>query len=322
MLLVTPLSIAGNACMDSAETLDVAETLDAQNDATVHVEHSTLQREDFVLGSDAEAELQQQVEAVDRASPGSEQINRNEIELLTATTQAAQHQNAHLYAFWNFNGCCYWNLDQEVMVAIKAPFSYWAMNWNWAFLTSGGYMGLQTDGTRFDGTRGDTAIFSLWNANGVRGGSCGSFSGEGSGYSCRRAFTIHSDRFYRLRVWRQERDTQGRWWAAYVLDTATGVEYPLGGIRVAGDFVNLIGGIMNFSEYYGGAVSCDAVPISWALFTAPAGNSLGGGKYQFGSLYAGGYRGPCTGGAVTMVNPIDTPLGRTHAASILQGGKR
>ena len=242
---------------------------------------------------------------------------------LPATAQAQQHQNANLYAYWNFNGCCYWNLDQQLLVPGKAPFSYWAMNWTWAFSTSGGYMGLQTNGSRFDGTSGDTAIFSLWDANGARGGSCGTFGGEGSGYSCRRAFTIRSDRFYRLRVWRQERDTWGRWWAAYVLDTKTGVEYPLGGIRVPGDGrVDFIRGVTNFSEYYGGAVSCDEVPVSWALFAAPAGNALSGGRYEFGSLFAGGHRGACTGGSVTMVNPFDTPQGRTHAASIVQGGRR
>jgi hypothetical protein len=137
---------------------------------------------------------------------------------LPSTAHAQQHQNANLYAYWNFNGCCSWNLD---------------------------------------------------------------------------------------------------------LDTKTGVEYPLGGIRIPGDTrVDLIGSVTNFSEYYGGAVSCDAVPVSWALFTAPAGNALGGGRYQFGSLYAGGHRGACTGGSVTMVNPLDTPLGRTHAASIVQGGTR
>jgi len=44
--------------------------------------------------------------------------------------------------------------------------------------------------------------------------------------------------------------------------------------------------------------------------------------HEFGSLFAGGHRGACTGGSVTMVNPFDTPQGRTHAASSVQGGRR
>jgi hypothetical protein len=108
------------------------------------------------------------------------------------SAHAAQHQNANIYAFWNFGSATgFWNIDQRVQITKKAPSSYWAMLWGFtATPNEGGYMGLQTDGTRFNGSRGDTAIFSLWNANAASGSNCGTFSGEGSGYSCRLAYRI------------------------------------------------------------------------------------------------------------------------------------
>ncbi|XES00078.1 hypothetical protein HEP87_58105 [Streptomyces sp. S1D4-11] len=57
-----------------------------------------------------------------------------------------------------------------MQITQKANHSYWAMMWDFtATPGNGGYMGLQTDGTRFNRTTGETAIFSLWNANASRG---------------------------------------------------------------------------------------------------------------------------------------------------------
>ena len=110
----------------------------------------------------------------------------------------------HLYSEWAFqgSGSGYWNVDQQMKVEQRAPATYWAMLWNWQGASHGGYLGLQTNGNRLDGTTGDTAIFSLWDANAASGPNCGTFGGEGSGYSCRLAYPIAANRYYRYRVWR------------------------------------------------------------------------------------------------------------------------
>ncbi|MGW2638339.1 DUF3472 domain-containing protein [Streptomyces sp. NPDC001348] len=234
-----------------------------------------------------------------------------------AGSQAAQHRNANEYALWNMHGANgFWNIDQRVQITRKANHSYWAMVWDFtATPGKGGYTGLQTDGVRFDHTTGETAIFSLWNANGSRGSGCGGFGGEGSGRSCRIPYAIDPQTGYRLRVWRLETDSGGQWWGAWVQNMRTGVDTPIGSLRVPRDR-SLLGTPSNFSEYFGKAVACDKVPRSVAYFTQPAANALGGGRYQYGSTYASSTRGNCTRGLVKLVN-----LGWTKAARVVLGGR-
>ena len=101
------------------------------------------------------------------------------------------------------------NVDQQMMVEQQAPATYWAMLWNWQGASYGRYLGLQTNGNRLDGTTGDTALFSLWDANAASGPNCGNFGGEGSGYSCRLAYPIATNRYYRYRIWRGSADAGG-----------------------------------------------------------------------------------------------------------------
>lgn len=239
---------------------------------------------------------------------------------LLAPARAEQHQNANVYAYWDFSGRSgFWNVDQELRVPVKASASYWASNWAWTDASYGGYVGIQTDGNRADGSTGDTAIFSIWNANGG-GPGCMRFSGEGTGMSCRLAYPIQTDRYYRLRIWRLDADDQGQWWGAWILDEATGVESFIGKLRAAGRGQHtLMAPPMNFSEYFGTKVSCDAVPVSWAIWTQPAANHRGGGVYEYGSHTAGSHRGDCTGGGVY---PLDLPTKGTRGVWIIQGGAR
>ncbi|WP_229070988.1 DUF3472 domain-containing protein [Actinoplanes sp. DH11] len=236
----------------------------------------------------------------------------------TAASAAPQHQNAHLYAYWNFHGRTgFWNVDQQVRVAKKAPASYWAMNFGFtATPNEGGYMGLQTNGRRFNGTSGDTAIFSLWNATATRGPNCGRFGGEGTGMSCRVGFTINTGTYYRYRVWRLDADSRGQWWGAWIANPVTGKDTPIGQIRVPRN-KRLMTTPMNFSEYFGPARTCNTVPVSKAYFTQPAANSRGGGSYEHGSVFASSHRGQCTGGSVRVVR-----VGSTKAAAITMGGRR
>jgi hypothetical protein len=238
--------------------------------------------------------------------------------LSTAPTQAAQHEDANEYALWNFDGANgFRNIDQEVQITQKVDHSYWALVWDFRETPgSGGYMGLQTDGTRFNHTTGDTVIFSLWNANASSGSNCGSFGGEGKGRSCRLPYAIDPHINYRFRVWRLEADASGQWWGAWVRNMKTGVDTPMGRLRVAPN-QTLLGIPSNFSEYFGTAVACNEVPQSVANFTQPAANSLGNDAYQYYSRYASSTRGSCTGGSVKLVD-----LGWTKAAKVTLGGPR
>jgi hypothetical protein len=231
---------------------------------------------------------------------------------------AVQHQDANLYAFWDFHGHTgFRNIDQRVQVTRKAHHTYWAMAFQFtATPGEGGYLGLQTNGHRFDGTTGETAVFSLWAADAVRGSRCGSFAGEGVGYSCRVAFRFDTATTYRYRVWRLDADADGQWWGAWIRNTRTGADTPIGAVRVAAD-KNLMTGPANFSEYWGNARSCDRVPRSTAFFTQPAANRLNGGGYEYGSVFGSWSRAACTGGRVTQVD-----LRGSAAARVVLGGHR
>jgi len=236
----------------------------------------------------------------------------------TLAQEVAQHQQANIYTNWDFGGATgFWNIDQLVQISHKAPSSFWAMFWGFTSTPNeGGYMGLQANGHRFDGSQGDTAIFSLWGANGVRGPGCGTFTGEGQGYSCRVAYTIDSQAYYRYRVWRMEADVDGQWWGAWIQDQTTGTDTYLGSIRVASHKI-LMTPPGNLSEYFGPAVPCDDVPMSTVIVTQPAANQLSPGYYEHGSTYNNVSRASCTGGAARLID-----FGWTRAANVTLGGPR
>jgi hypothetical protein len=227
---------------------------------------------------------------------------------------AAQHPNGYIYVHWNWSGSSFWNVDQDVVIRQKATASFWPMLWTWTGATYGGYLGVQTNGGRGDGTTGDTAVFSLWNATAASGPLCTAFGGEGSGYSCRAAYPIVAGRMYRYRLWRMETDAAGQWWGGWVKDQATGIETYLGKIRVARSLTSATG-VQNFSEYFGQQTPCTSVPQSVADFTQPAANQQSPGVYQYGSTYRSFTKGSCTDGGVTVAD-----YGWTKAARVTLGG--
>jgi len=185
-----------------------------------------------------------------------------------------QQQNANAYVHWNFGHSerNVWAFEQRIWVAQKAPATQWAVVWKCTNDPAhGGYLALQTNDTRQG-----KALFSLWNADAACGHQCAKFGGEGTGYSCRRPVTIHTDRFYRLQVSRISSDHEGQWWEACIIEevplTLTDPKkFYLGKIRVRKTY-NLIraNSIENFSEYYGRAFQkCCKVPLSVACFTPP-----------------------------------------------------
>jgi hypothetical protein len=224
-----------------------------------------------------------------------------------AAQNSAQHLRAARYVNWAYNGSGFWNVDQTVSVVVRPADTYWSLNWAWTNTgqSSGGYMGLQTNGQRMDGSIGDTAIFSLWNANGSRGGDCGPFGGEGSGLSCRLPYTIYGDgSSYRLRVWREEADAQGQWWGAWIEDSRRG-DVHIGDLRVPSN-ASLISYANDFSEYFGPRVGCDQVPVSVVNWAYPTANN-GAEKTSFAqslkaSCTGGGYRLTTISGGGPVVN--------------------
>jgi hypothetical protein len=182
-----------------------------------------------------------------------------------------QHLRAARYADWNYvSSVSIYNVDQTLSVVTKAPSTYWSLNWTWAgsSSSSGGYMGIQTNGNRNDGSVGDTAIFSIWNANGFRGNNCMNFGGEGSGISCRLAYPIYGDgNSYRLRLWRLEADSQGQWWGAWIKDARRG-DVKIGELRAPAG-ATTVSRANDFAEYFGPKVTCDSVPLSVVNWGSP-----------------------------------------------------
>jgi hypothetical protein len=256
---------------------------------------------------------------------------------------AAQHQNAHLYVQWDFSTgdggetphptgldraagardaaglegevAGFWNVDQVMWTSKKASSTYWAQLWSWTDAPYGGYIGLQTNGNRFDGSTGETAIFSLWNASAASGEACGEFDGEGNGFSCRIPFKFRNNVRYRLRVQRLHTDPAGQWWGGWIRSSRTGHDYHIGDIRV-GSSHTAMSAPSNFSEYFGRAVACWRVPVSKVNWTQPAANRRSDGSYQYHSSYAGFSGGRCTSGAVT---PRD--YGWTSGVAVRLGGR-
>lgn len=228
---------------------------------------------------------------------------------------APQHQHANAYVYWQTTAARkdLWNVDQQIWIDRKADHTYWALVWTFTGSDRGGYMGLQTDGTRFDRSVGETAIFSLWDANGARGPACDRFSGEGVGYSCRAAFSIAQGRHYRLRLWILDRDSAGQWWGAWISDGVN--DWHIGDIRVPAANHQRVGDLRNFSEYFGPAVPCSQVPRSIVNFTQPAGN-LRGQSYEVYSTLGQFQHDTCGNARAT---PVD--YGWTHGATVVLGDR-
>jgi hypothetical protein len=235
--------------------------------------------------------------------------------------QAAQHQNANIYVNWSFptadSSGFGQNVDQEILIIRKAHSSYWAQLWKWSDDPAhGGYIGLQTNGNRSDGSTGDTADFSLWNsisAVGPKSKSCAK-NVEANGYNCAASYRFKKNTWYRLRVWKGPLDPDGQWWEGWVENMRTGTDTWIGSIKVAKTHQAMTS-VQNFSEYFGQQVACNKVPKSIVDFTQPAADLMSNGAYRYYSHYAGYTRASCTGGGVSVVSEDGT-----NAARVTLGG--
>jgi hypothetical protein len=233
-----------------------------------------------------------------------------------ALAAPARAENAHVYANWNLDAAEIWNIDQTVRIDQKGASTYWASLWRWNddSGSSGAYMGLQTGGHRTDGSEGETAIFSVWDAT-EADGNCGPFGGEGIGVSCTVPFAFVAGRSYRYRLWRLEPgDDEGQWWGAWIIDLTTGIETRIGAILVPGAATGAIGQ-SNFAEYFGPYTTKDAVPRSVATFARPQAIFVAAGTYE---ASATAFSKDAGNGAYTLVE--DATLGDAKAARTTLGG--
>lgn len=226
----------------------------------------------------------------------------------SSASPAWAYSEAQSVVYWSFDapqGAHSRNVDQVVNIKRTAPSTFWALYWSFLGGPDGGYVGLQTDGNRFDGSNGPTAIFSLWNANGSRNGSgrCGAFGHEGVGLSCRGTFPISTSVYYRYRVDRLSADSKGQWWGAWIYDPGRSINYHIGDIRVpqaAHSQINLAN-VSNFSEYFGPTLPCNQVPLSTAFYTQPAANRNSGNVYDYYSHFGTFLQGSCVTARLAQV---------------------
>lgn len=250
--------------------------------------------------------------------------------LAARSADAAQQQNAYAYAYWRWTPqtpTTIVNVDQELNILEAGRSTYWSMPFN----TSGGgagYMGLQSNAPSFQGTSGKIALFSWTGATDSDGPHCQAFAPEpgalSHGVSCHINYRWHNKRWYRLRVWRLNRDDAGGWWwGAWVLDEKTGTDTLIGRLLAPAD-QDSITDSLNFIEYFGNAVKAPSkVPQSAGLYTQPAANSHGHatGLYDAVSQHTSFNIGNGATSSTSMT-PVVTPQGPTNAARLALGGKR
>lgn len=143
----------------------------------------------------------------------------------------------------------------------------------------GGYFGTQIDSTS------KKAIFSIWDIDGTSItalplGNCIRFGHEGSGSSCVIPYNWIVGREYRLRIWVLDSVVGAVKWGAWIQDTVTGLETPIGTISLKDSkgysgYGMLSPNGTNFLEQYGsGSVnSCASLPYSKVTWRGPYADS-------------------------------------------------
>lgn len=231
------------------------------------------------------------------------------------STTATNNQSKPAYAqlLWNFNAPAndIYTLDQVLKVEQKGDHSLWAVDFSFTDSNAQGFLGLQTDGPRFDGSVGEMGIFSVRNAIGAEGTSCQKFDEGGSGYSCRVALTIQPGAEYRLRLWAVKIEGQKEWWGAWIYDSSTQQDYHVGYIIIPAPKNLFLNQIYSFSSYFGGNTDCTKMPQSVVTFKLPGANSKGDdvGSYAYPSEIRGWSKSECPGGSARLARTNGTVSG-------------
>ncbi|MCD4504801.1 RICIN domain-containing protein [Chromobacterium piscinae] len=144
---------------------------------------------------------------------------------------------------------------------------YWANQFDLVG-TSGAYTGMQSNG---GGKR--TFLFSAWDTTDAKAGSVGSycttFSGEGTGRSCRIHVDWTQGHSYRFHVAYEA----GGWLGVTVTDQTSGASFKLGSIKTAASKISPHN-MVNWAEYFewnSNRATCLGQPYSKATFGVPSG---------------------------------------------------
>ena len=157
-------------------------------------------------------------------------------------------------------------------VAVNAPY-FWSHQFGFEG-GDGGYIGLQSNGRRVNGTIGKTAVFSIFSSGiaGLPAASCSveqaGFDGYNkSGTSCRIPFEWSVGSTYNLKVALLAQDNSGSWWAG----TINGQE--IARIRVPRAWHGLRPSSIMWTEYFGPKPNtCKDIPYSRVRFSQPVAN--------------------------------------------------
>lgn len=157
-------------------------------------------------------------------------------------------------------------------VAPNAPY-FWSHQFGFEG-GDGGYIGLQSNGSRVNGTVGKTAVFSIFSSGiaGLPASSCSveqaGFDGYNtSGTSCRIPFEWSAGTPYVLKVSRLAQDSTGSWWVG----TINGQE--IARIKVPLAWSGLRSSSIMWTEYFGARPNnCKDIPYSRVRFSQPIAN--------------------------------------------------
>ena len=156
----------------------------------------------------------------------------------------------------------------------------------------GGYIGLQANGSRVNGTTGQTAVFSIFGA-GIQANPSNNCSVESpdqnfdgyigqQGTSCRIPFVLSPNTIYSLKVEKTSSDSTGSWWTGTVINQTTKVSTTIASIKVYSTWTTLKSWTAQWTEYFGGLPStCANLPYSKVRFYPPKVN--GGASMAPGS---------------------------------------
>lgn len=190
---------------------------------------------------------------------------------LSPARASAANPGAHNDFFWSTPRVPYplGSVAQDVRIVRTAPSTYWSFGGYFAqgVPGDGWYMGLQTDGTNFQGQNvGDQAIFSIFNGTAATPGpsaTCGRFGGEGTGFSCHVPVAVKPGHRYEYSFSK----LTGTTWIAYVTDLTANHAYEIGEIS-ARSSETAIGPVYSFIENFG-SVGCAGQRPASAQFADP-----------------------------------------------------
>lgn len=197
------------------------------------------------------------------------------------STRAEVPQGTYTNWDWNAPSDGYTSLQHSLTVEAVTPNAPFFWSHQFGFVNGdGGYIGLQSSGSRVNGTQGKTAIFSVFGAAiDATAGSCvmeqGGFDGgTGSGTSCRVPYEWEVGRSYTMRTAKTGADSGGTWWTGWVKDNASGVETKIAEIKVPATWKGHGSWSVMWTEFFGASVpSCDLIPYSRVRFTKPIANN-------------------------------------------------